>query len=132
MTNRAEYEIMLSPDAQTVRVTLKGANQQVVWGEMDASQLEGLIDILASARASMADAVPETLETNPRLQATIDPSWWVFDPVQGRVPMALRDPGLGWRVFELSISTANKLAETLKSQAGKSDTGNGPVGPSHH
>ncbi len=94
-----------------IETLIDGAS--VGWVDTDASGLGQLIELLGAQRAAMSDPVAETLDPRPRLQRTIHPNWWVFDPSPDGHELALRHPGYGWLSFLLGPESAVSLAGYL-------------------
>jgi hypothetical protein len=98
------FTIETQPGARSARLNLTGS--------FSATELEQLIGDLARARAMMTPHVPRDPE--PGAEAQVDPRFFVSEaPDRGGVLLRLRDPGAGWRVYELPYNEAGRLAMLL-------------------
>lgn len=86
----------------------------VLSAELDAAEIEALIDQLAAARAALTPSAPMDVDARTRLRVLPDPRWIVpaDDRYEGRV-LALRHPGLGWLGFLFPRSEALQVARWL-------------------
>jgi hypothetical protein len=82
--------------------------------ELDAAEIEALIDQLAVARAALAPMVPADVDPGTRVRVLSDPRWVIpaDDQYDGRV-LALRHPGLGWLGFLFPRPEALQVARWL-------------------
>lgn len=120
MANDIRIDITVATDAQSVALEIVQDGTALAHAILDAPALDQVISALGAARAGLKDIVPPKLDPVPRLQATLHPNWWVFDPMPEGRTLALRHPGYGWLAFVLAPNRANEIAEWLK-WADKSD-----------
>jgi hypothetical protein len=120
MTENVRFATRLSPDRQRVTVALMMDDQTLGFADVESSELEELIALLATRRAEMAEPVVPEIEPNTRLTAIIDPAWRAktASPVApDGVLLALRHPGLGWITSLFSRAEVVRLGQSLLSLA---------------
>ena len=120
MTANVRFATRLSPDRQRVTVALMMDDQPLGFADVESSELEELIALLATRRAEMADQVAAEIEPGARLTAIIDPLWRAKTESHGTpdgVLLALRHPGLGWITSLFSRAEVLRLGQSLLALA---------------
>jgi hypothetical protein len=104
-------------DGENVRIeTLKGGK---VVGRIlfDAVSTDQCVRNIAKHRATLTDTVAPSLDPGARLSPVADAAWGVQPSRDGKVVVALRDPGLGWCAFSLDPAEAKAMAQRLEKLA---------------
>lgn len=119
MSDQIHFKLIMGADLKTVTLQVEIEGGGTANAEMDGADLSGLIQMLVTGRASMDDPVPFQLDPGPQLPAVMpkDVRWWVYDPEDGMVPLAMRHPGIGWTGFLLPTDAARELAGWLLKAA---------------
>lgn len=108
------FNTMLNEDGQTVRISVMHDGESMVWADMPAENLSGLIEQLVAMRAGMAEEVPMSIAPGSFTAAIPDPRWQM-PPAhpEGSRALALRHPGLGWLSFAFPLREAKSIAEAF-------------------
>ncbi len=81
---------------------------------LEPVDVAALIELLASLRAQMTDAVPIELDPGTMTDALLDPPWVVQNHAARRSKLlGLRHPGLGWLSFLIRDEDAARMAALL-------------------
>lgn len=116
MAANMKFSTILSEDRQTVTITLLDGETPLGHAIVEAPELEGMIELLAANRASMADPVSSDIEPLARLTTLTDPIWRTKIPSASPFPgvlLALRHPGFGWITSFLPRNEAQAMGESL-------------------
>jgi hypothetical protein len=115
--DRMTLSIGHSPDGESVRLeTIKDGK---VVGKIifDATSTDQCVRNIAKHRAALTDPVAPSLDPGARLQPVADAAWSVLPGRDGKVVVAMRDPGLGWCSFSFDPEQAKAMAKRLAKLA---------------
>ena len=91
---------------------------------LDAFELEGLIAVLAEARATMTPPVPSdiknALEESSSVAVEPNPAVSAMQSASGTIRLGFRNSGLGWVFFEFGQQKAAALRDWLREQVPES------------
>jgi|KBSMisStaDraftv2_1062788.scaffolds.fasta_scaffold819382_1 hypothetical protein len=82
---------------------------------LNVAEIDELIARLSQYRAAMAPEVPREVPERVAAGKTVqDPMWIVHKPAGGTHRLLIvRHPGLGWMLFQLPLTEADKLGQAL-------------------
>jgi hypothetical protein len=106
----------LDDDGKTVTLTIP--TDPPVALQLDASQVDAMLQNLGLFRGSMQPDVPAAYALGQKTPAIRDPAW-VSEPeaMMGDSLLHIRDPRFGWLHYIIPKSEAKKLADFLQIQA---------------
>jgi hypothetical protein len=105
-----EFKAIIGGDKNSVRLEMNQGGKTVGWAALTAAEVNGLMAMLATVRADLADKVPmEAIVGVP----TQDPAWWVTPQQNATQMVGFRHPGYGWLWFQLPDNEAASLAGRL-------------------
>lgn len=111
---KVSWNLRLSEDRQSVSVETLLDGEPKVWAELDASEVQNLIEALGSIRNAMLDEVPRELDIGSRVPVVPDPIWRTTVSPNGQgVHLALRDPRYGWTIYDFPKESSDGLARWL-------------------
>ncbi len=117
MPNR---RLVVVGEATTLSVRVSDSE---AFADLDAFQVDALIDQLAAMRAKMTPAIGAEPSSTTMKEALIDPPWrCVAQRSRHGHVIAYRHPGLGWRAIVLPLASGTQLADSLLEQAEASIT----------
>jgi hypothetical protein len=112
-----DWRSVISDDGQAAVITIpQGATEEatIVFNSVD--DLDRLIQMISVLRAQMAPAVPTTPRDTDIPMSTNSPIWTALARRQdGKRPLLIRHPGLGWIGFLFNDDSAAVLAASLTS-----------------
>lgn len=115
LPNPAEQQFSLSLDADRQWATLTVGSETA---RLNARGVAAVILELAKVRQDMLPSVADALHEGDRIPVLHSPQWaCATELMHGSSRVYVRHPGLGWLAFLLQASEAEKLGETLVSQA---------------
>jgi hypothetical protein len=122
---RASWKLS-SRHVDTVTITFQATPPFEV--ELDADEIDSLLNSLGELRAMMQPTHPLYFTKHQDVNFIVDPRWaYEQEPILDQSVLRIRDPRYGWLHYVVPHDTASKLAEALTSQA------NPPVlSPSKH
>jgi hypothetical protein len=110
-----EQKISLSLDADRQWATLTVGDEAM---RLNAHGVATIILELSKVRQDMQPSVADALHEGDRIPVLHSPQWaCATEMMHGSSRVYVRHPGLGWLAFLLHASEAEKLGETLLSQA---------------
>lgn len=115
--NRMTLQVGHTPDGESVRLeTVK--NGKVVGSIVfDAVSTDQCVRNIAKHRAALTEQVTPSLDPGARLQPAAEAAWSVLPGRDGKVVVAMRDPGLGWCSFSIDPAEAQAMAKRLEKLA---------------
>ncbi len=115
--DRMTLQIGRTPDGENVRLETVCNGKVVGRIVFDASSTDQCVRNIAKHRAALNDGVAPSLDPGARLSPVSDAAWSVLPGREGKVVVALRDPGLGWCSFALDPEQARAMAQQLEKLA---------------
>jgi transposase len=114
MAENATFNVTNTDDKSGVHIEMMIDGKALGSGDLDAAELEKLIDLLAHARSALSEEVAEDLEDETRIVPVEDPVWLIpeYRKETGRL-LFLRHPGLGWLGFSIPDQEADDIADWL-------------------
>ena len=109
-----KFAVGISADKKVVRVRLTSGGQEAISADLEASELDNVIEQLGIARAQMAEQVSESLDEVSRVRGMKFPQFRVSKHVDGKT-LTLRHKGYGWLAYVLSPVQVKKLVDNLVS-----------------
>ncbi len=114
MSESASPEIALSLSDDRTRTTLRAAGATL---NLDAAELESLIQRLGGLRARMEPAVSPTLPENGGYLVVTDPGIEIREASDSQaIGLIFRSEGYGWIAYAVSFSDAVQIGRHLVDQ----------------
>ncbi|WP_093567258.1 hypothetical protein [Methylobacterium sp. 174MFSha1.1] len=114
-----DWRSVISDDGQAAVITLpQGPTEEatIIFNSVD--DLDRLIQMVSVLRAQMAPAVPATPRDTDITMSTASPVWAALAKrTDGKRPLLIRHPGLGWIGFLFEDDSAAALAASLTNPA---------------
>jgi hypothetical protein len=106
-----------TPDGESVKIETLRDGKIVGKIIFDAVSTDQCVRNIAKHRAALTDQVAPSLDPGARLQPVADAAWGVLPGKDGKVVVAMRDPGLGWCSFSVDPAEAKAMAKRLEKLA---------------
>ncbi|MFH6782031.1 MULTISPECIES: hypothetical protein [Methylobacterium] len=112
-----DWRSVISDDGQAAVITLpQGATEEATIVFHSVDDLDRLIQMVGVLRAQMTPPVPTTPHDTDIPMSTTSPVWAALaDRTDGKRPLLIRHPGLGWIGFLFDDDSAAMLAASLTS-----------------
>ncbi|MFE1600580.1 hypothetical protein [Methylobacterium sp. ID0610] len=113
-----DWRGVISDDGQAAVMTIpQGRSEEATIVFHGAEDLDRLIQMVSVLRAQMTPPVPETPRDSDIPMSTTPPVWAALGTrTDGKRPLLLRHPGLGWVGFLFDDESAAILAAALTSR----------------
>lgn len=112
---RASWKLS-SRDVDTVTITFQATPPFEV--ELDADEIDSLLNSLGELRAMMQPAHPLYFTKHQDINFIVDPRWaYEQEPILDQSVLRIRDPRYGWLHYVVPHDAASRLAEALAAQA---------------
>jgi len=115
--DRMTLHVGHTPDGESVRLETVKDGKVVGRIVFDAAATDQCVRNIAKHRAALTDTVAPSLDPGARLQPVADAAWGVLPAKDGKVVVAMRDPGLGWCSFAIDPEQAKAMAKRLEKLA---------------
>jgi hypothetical protein len=115
--DRMTLHVGHTPDGESVRLETVKDGKVVGRIVFDATSTDQCVRNIAKHRAALTDPVAPSLDPGARLQPVADAAWSVLPGRDGKVVVAMRDPGLGWCSFSVDPIEAKAMAKRLEKLA---------------